>query len=204
MCLRKAAAPTVRGYTRRCVCGRCARPPVRRKTIEVGEVGAADAMDFGNRRWCGATRQWQGSVRFRGRSRADLRRAADHEAVRPGMGEHRHGPLWRIDIAVGDHRDRDPGLYLGNGVVFRPAHVKVGAGAPVNGHQANAGRFGDAGDRRGVAVVAIPAGAELERDRRLRERRRPRPSRIRATRAFHAATPIRPRRCRPSWPGSPC
>src|SRR5690606_33711842 len=94
----------------------------------------------------------------------------DHDAVGAGVVEHVLGLLRAADVAVGDHRDLHQRLDVGDGVVLGFAHVLVGAGAAVDGDGADAGFFGNAGDHGGVLVGAIPACAELERDRGVRHR----------------------------------
>ncbi len=73
----------------------------------------------------------------------------------------------RIDVAVGKHRNRHRLLDGGDGVVFGLAGIQVGAGAPVHCQRRDAGLFGDAGDGRAILVLAVPAGADLQRHRHI-------------------------------------
>ena len=114
--------------------------------------------------------------------RPALRGAADHHRIGAGVPQHERGALRRIDVAVGDHRDRQLRLDRGDGVVFGEAGVLLVAGAPVHGERGDAAVLGDARDRRRIAVLGIPAGADLQRDRHV-DRAAPRPRQMRATRS---------------------
>ena len=83
----------------------------------------------------------------------------------------------RGDVAVGDHRNAHGGFHRGDGLVFGVALVQIGARAAVHGQHRNAGVFGaDARNVQRILVLAIPAGADLQRDgHRVRARRRLRP-----------------------------
>ncbi len=99
--------------------------------------------------------------------RPSLRRAADHHRVRPGRRQHRARLFRRRDVAVGHHRDRRRRLDRGDGLVFGGAAIAVGTRAAMQGQHGDAAVLGDAGDRERVLVVAVPAGAELERHRHV-------------------------------------
>ena len=98
---------------------------------------------------------------------AALRGAPDHERVGPGGVEHLTGFFRRDDVAVGDHRNVRGGLDGGNRVVFGMTGIAAGACAAMHGERPDARLLGDGEDRQGVAVGLVPAGADLQRDRRF-------------------------------------
>src|SRR6185312_2969698 len=99
--------------------------------------------------------------------RPALRRAADHHRIRSRVIEDEPRLRRRIDVAVGDHRDRNAGLHRGDGVVLGHAFVFVRAGAAMHGERRDARVLRDARDVQRVAVFAVPAGADLQRDRHV-------------------------------------
>ena len=99
--------------------------------------------------------------------RAALCGAAYHHRIRAGLLQHVFDFLRRGDIAVGDDRDAHAGLDRSDGVVFGIAGVGAGAGASVYRQSLNAAGFGDPGDADGIAILLVPTGAYLERDRHI-------------------------------------
>ena len=71
------------------------------------------------------------------------------------------------DVAVGDHRNFHLLLDGGDGVVFGVALKQIGARAPVHRQRLDAAIFGETRNGDAVLVRAVPAGADLERDRHV-------------------------------------
>ena len=92
---------------------------------------------------------------------------ADHQAVGARGAQHLRGLIRAGDVAVGDDRDAHRRLDGGDGFVFGFALVLIGARAAVHGQQLHAAVLGEAGDGDAVAVLPIPAGANLEGDRHV-------------------------------------
>ena len=72
-----------------------------------------------------------------------------------------------VDVAVGDHGDAHRLLHRADRVVLGVARVHAGARAPVHGERLDAVILGDARDAQRIAVLLVPAGADLERDRHV-------------------------------------
>ena len=81
-----------------------------------------------------------------------LGRAADHDGVGAGRGQHQFCLFRGRDVAIGNHGNADRGLDGGDRIVFGFAAVAVGAGASVQGQHGDAGLFGDAGDALGDSI----------------------------------------------------
>ena len=96
-----------------------------------------------------------------------LRGAADEQAVGARVGQYIGGLAGRVDVAVGEDRNADRLLDLGNGVVLGLALVQVGPRPTVDGQRLNAGIFGNACDGDAVAVIPVPPGTDLQGDRHL-------------------------------------
>ena len=96
---------------------------------------------------------------------AALRGASDHHAVGTGVVEHPLRVLRRRDVAVRDHRQAGRRLHLADRIVLGGAAEAAGAGATVDGEEANPGLFRNARDAHRIPVSRIPAGADLEGDR---------------------------------------
>src|SRR6516164_278417 len=94
-------------------------------------------------------------------------RATDHYSVGAGEIKYLARFLRRIDVAIGEYRDANVRLDVAYGVVLRRAVVEVRARAAVDGERRNAAAFGDARDVDAVAVLPVPAGADLERHRHI-------------------------------------
>ena len=99
--------------------------------------------------------------------RPALCRAADHYRIGLGVFQYIFDALRRGDVAVGDHRDANLRLDRGNGVVLGLAGITAGAGAAVNRQRLDAGTLGDARHHDGIAVIAVPAGADFQRHRHI-------------------------------------
>ncbi len=94
-----------------------------------------------------------------------LGRAADHQAIGTRVLQHLRSLVRRVDVAVGDHRDAHGLLDGADGVVFGSAGVTAGAGAAVHRQGLDTGPLGELRDVHAVAVVRIPAGADLQGNR---------------------------------------
>ena len=132
------------------------------------QVAEQDFAHFGDRR---LRQQFSGGEVMRDLAEDPwpaLRSAADHHCVGPGVIQHEFRALRRIDIAVCDHRNAYRCLHRGNRVVFGQAGVLLIAGAAVHRERCDAATFCDARDAQRVAMFAIPASADLQRDRNTR------------------------------------
>src|SRR5450756_1377643 len=135
--------------------------------VQVVQVRDQHLVDLGHERWRQVHPGLEVVLDLAEDPRPALRCAADHDAVGLGVIEHVLGFLRRADVAVRNHRQARGAFDFGDGVVFGVAGVAAGARAPVDRQQLDAAFRGDARDGQGVLVVLVPAGAELERHRRV-------------------------------------
>src|SRR5690606_37374112 len=73
--------------------------------------------------------------------------------------------LGGVDIAIGDDRDGQLRFHFSNSVVFGLAGIQIGTSAAVQRQSRNADVLSSPGNPQRIAVVAVPAGAGLKRDR---------------------------------------
>src|ERR1700685_3066233 len=95
-----------------------------------------------------------------------MTRAADHYSVGAGEIKYLARFLHAVDVAVGKNRNCHARLDLANRVELRDTSKKIRARATVYGQGADAALLGDARDAYAVPARAVPAGANLEGDRR--------------------------------------
>src|SRR5213079_2344844 len=130
--------------------------------IVVLEVLEQPALDLGD---AGRRRRFAGGqvVRDVGEDPGPpLRGAADHDRVGAGGGQDLARLERRIDVAVGDDRDRDRALDRGDGLVLGLALVALLARPAVDRDHGDAGIFGGARDPDRVLLALAPAGAHLQ------------------------------------------
>ena len=94
-----------------------------------------------------------------------LGRASDHHAIGAALFQRTQCLGRTIDVAIDENRQADGALDGRGRFVFGRAREEIGTRASVHGEAGDARVLGDARDRDGVAAVAVPARAHLERDR---------------------------------------
>src|SRR5262249_22197149 len=88
---------------------------------------------------------------------------ADHYRVRLRVVKDLLYLFGRSDVAIGDHRYGCLRFDRRDGVVLRLAGKTAGARAPVDRQRPHTRVFGYSRDSQGVAIFAVPSGANLER-----------------------------------------
>src|SRR6516165_2848146 len=94
-------------------------------------------------------------------------RATDHYSVGAGEIKYLACFLRRTDVAIGEHGDANARFDGAYGVVLGHAVVEVRACAAVDCERRDAAAFGDPRDVDAVAMLLVPAGADLERHRHI-------------------------------------
>ena len=93
--------------------------------------------------------------------------AADHQSVGLRLGERLARIFQRHDVAIGDDRDCHRRLHRADEPPVRFALVELAARAAMHRDHADAAILRDPGQARRVAAVVVPAGAHLERHRKI-------------------------------------
>src|SRR5215475_11571816 len=94
-------------------------------------------------------------------------RAADHYSVCASKIKHRARFLRRVDVAIGEYGYANACFDLADGGVLRSSVEQVRTRAAVDCERCDSAALGDVCNVRAVAMLAVPAGADLERHRHV-------------------------------------
>jgi hypothetical protein len=93
--------------------------------------------------------------------------ARDHDARAPRLALHAQRVLWRLDVAVAEHRDVERGDDGGDLVPASTTGVHLGARPRMQREHARAGVLAAERDPDGVARLLAPTAADLYRHRQV-------------------------------------